>query len=309
MKIVFFILIFLGINAYSNVLPGSIKTVAKSNKIILSKPLINITKQDLLLNSKNDNIQNLFERALNENRINYLQYNNIRLYNNLEKGDELLLKCLKLINCNIQNFAENMQKSELHKHIAYNFPSISTVKLNKAVGNINENLMNKFFTSSKWTKIQGEIGNNGIDGLFVKKDSSGIIKDVLIVESKYNKSDLKGTNNGKQMTKQWISKKIEDLKNKYPENNDYVQIENYVNNGVYRAMLWNLKIENETLIFDLSKLNDKNGNIEKINLVGGEKFKINHSNNSYINMNNPENDFQKQIINWYKEELNSINLN
>jgi cysteinyl-tRNA synthetase len=53
-------------------------------------------------------------------------------------------------------------------------------------------------------------------------------------------------------------------------------------------------------------LNDKNGKVEKISLIGGEKFKINQSNNSYININNPENDFHRNIIEWYKKEFERI---
>lgn len=130
----------------------------------------------------------------------------------------------------------------------------------------------------------------------------------MIVESKYNKSGLNDTKNGQQMTKQWILKKVENLQKKYPDNNDYLQIEKFVNNDVYRSMLWNLKVENEKLIFDLVKVNDKSGKIEKVNLVGGEKFKINQLNNSFIEIKKPENQFQEKMINWYTEELNSIKL-
>ena len=110
------------------------------------------------------------------------------------------------------------------------------------------------------------------------------------------------------MTKQWILKKVENLQKRYPDNNDYLQIEKFVNNDVYRSMLWNLKVENEKLIFDLVKVNDKSGKIEKVNLVGGEKFKINQLNNSFIEIKKPENQFQEKMINWYTEELNSIKL-
>lgn len=269
---------------------------------------MNISQKEISFNSKNDNIQNLFELALNENRIGYEQFNIMSKYKSMEKGDILLLKCLKEIDCNVDKFVEIMQKSELHQKVAYKFPQISIGKLNQIVGTINENLMNKYFISSGWTKIEGEVGRNGIDGLFIKKNNEGIIKDLLIVESKYNKSGLQDTEYGQQMTKQWIVKKIKDLKQKYPNDNNYKQIEKFVDNDVYRSMLWNLKVENENLIFDLTKLNDKNGKIEKINLMGGEKFKINQSNNSFINISQPQNEFQKKIVSWYNEELNNINL-
>lgn len=296
------------INLYGNSISNIIRTSSGSDEVIFTKQLMNISQKEISFNSKNDNVQNLFELALNENRIGYEQFNIMSKYKSMEKGDILLLKCLKEIDCNVDKFVEIMQKSELHQKVAYKFPQISIGKLNQIVGTINENLMNKYFISSGWTKIEGEVGRNGIDGLFIKKNNEGIIKDLLIVESKYNKSGLQDTEYGQQMTKQWIVKKIKDLKQKYPNDNNYKQIEKFVDNDVYRSMLWNLKVENENLIFDLTKLNDKNGKIEKINLVGGEKFKINQSNNSFINISQPQNEFQKKIVSWYNEELNNINL-
>ena len=308
MNKILLIFISISIKLFANGFASSLKITSISHEAIYSKQIMNITPKDLSLNSKSDNIQNLLEKALNEDRITYSQFNNISLYNNLAKGDFLLLKCLKEINCDIENFAKIMQKSELHQKIASKFPQISIGKLNQLVGITNENLMNKYFVSSGWNKIEGEVGINGIDGLFIKKNKEGVIKDVLIVESKYNKSGLQDTENGQQMTKKWILKKIENLKQKYPNDTNYEQIEKFVNNDIYRAMLWNLKIENEKLIFDLSKVNDKFGKIEKVNLVGGEKFKINQLNNSFIDVNKPENLFQQKIVNWYKEELNNIKL-
>lgn len=295
-------------NFYANSVTNISKIASYSEEISLSKQIVNITQKELSLQTKSENIQNLFSTALNESRIKNDEFKYISVYNNFEKGDLLLLKCLKENDCNVGKFAEIMQKSELHQKIAYKYPQISIGKLNQLVGTLNENLMNRYFISSGWTKIEGEVGRNGIDGLFIKRNKEGIVKEVLIVESKYNKSGLQDTNNGKQMTKQWIQKKIENLQKEYPNNEDYKQIEQFVSNDIYRAMLWNLKVEDEKLIFDLSKLNDKFGNIEKVDLIGGEKFKINQSNNSFIDINKPENEFQEKIIDWYNKEINNINL-
>jgi hypothetical protein len=295
-------------NFYANSLTNISKIASYSEEISLSKQIVNITQKELSLQTKSENIQDLFSMALNESRIKNDEFKYISVYNNFERGDELLLKCLKETGCDIGKFADIMQKSELHQKIAYKYPQISIGKLNQLVGTLNENLMNRYFIYSGWTKIEGEVGRNGIDGLFIKRNKEGIVKEVLIVESKYNKSGLQDTNNGKQMTKQWIQKKIENLQKEYPNNEDYKQIEQFVSNDIYRAMLWNLKVEDEKLIFDLSKLNDKFGNIEKVDLIGGEKFKINQSNNSFIDINKPENEFQEKIIDWYNKEVNNINL-
>lgn len=32
-------------------------------------------------------------------------------------------------------------------------------------------------------KIEGEVGNNGIDGLFIKRNQDGIIKEVLLLKA------------------------------------------------------------------------------------------------------------------------------
>lgn len=58
--------------------------------------------------------------------------------------------------------------------------------------------MHKFYTNSGWIKIEGEVGRNGIDGLYYQK-KNGVIREVLVAESKWNKSRLgksgkKGTN-------------------------------------------------------------------------------------------------------------------
>jgi hypothetical protein len=285
---------------------GKVGMVSKDSLKV--KSLMQITQRDLTLYSKNDNIQTLFSKALNENRINYSAMKYMSSYKNFENGDILLLKCLKREGCDVAKFANIMNKSELHQKIAYRFPDVNIGKLNQLVGSINENLMNRYFLSSGWTKIEGEVGRNGIDGLFIKRTKDGSVKDVLIVESKYNKSGLQDTENGMQMTKQWIIKKIDNLKKKFPDNNDYNQIAKFVENDTYRSMLWNLKVENQKLIFDLSKITDKFENIEKTKLVGGEKFKINQSNNSFIDMNNPSNEFQQKVVTWYKQEMKMLNL-
>lgn len=291
---------------------NSLTLVGKTGRVLENgldvKSLMQITQKELTLYSKNENIQDLFSKALNENRINHSKMKYMSSYKNFENGDILLLKCLKREGCDVEKFANIMNKSELHQKIAYRFPDVNIGKLNQLVGSINENLMNRYFISSGWTKIEGEVGRNGIDGLFIKRTKDGFIKEVLIVESKYNKSGLQDTENGMQMTKQWIIKKIENLKNSYPDNNDYNQIAKFVENDTYRSMLWNLKVENQKLVFDLSKITDKFGNIEKTKLVGGEKFKINQSNNSFIDMNNPSNEFQQKVVTWYKQEMKMLNL-
>ena len=52
-------------------------------------------------------------------------------------------------------------------------------KLNIVNGYTTECVMNYFYTSSGWYKIEGEVGRNGLDGLYIKKEK-GIVRDVLV---------------------------------------------------------------------------------------------------------------------------------
>jgi len=60
------------------------------------------------------------------------------------------------------------------------------------------------------------------------------------------------------------------------------------------------------LNIELKKIipNQKDIGIE--NLKGSEKTKINYKNNFIIDMNNPINSFQREILKWYKEAINEI---
>lgn len=305
-----FILFILICNIYANSITAfkGLAGPLDAKNIIKSKPLVNITQKDLSLYSKTENIQNLQENALNSNRLKYSEIGNIEKFNSMDKGDILFIKCLKEKECNLETFLINLERSDLHRQIAIKNPSVNIGRLNKVIGNLNENLMNKYFISSKWTKIEGEVGNNGIDGLFIKRNQDGIIKDVLFVESKYNKSGLIKTNFGEQMSKEWLLKKVDNLKQKYPNNKDYIAIEKYINNGSYRSLLWNLKFENNHLIFDVSKLQDKSGKMIKEPLTGGEKLKINLQDNGNIDLKNPKNSFQENMSSIFKEELKGIEI-
>lgn len=272
------------------------------NLIAKAGRLSKVTQKSLTL-SKTDNIQNLVDLAIKENKIKFMdQCKYIERFKKIENGDKLLLKCLKNPTCDVENFSSLMNKSSLHVKIAAKYPTMTLGQINIKVGTINENIMNKYFQSTGWRKIEGEVGRNGIDGLFIKK-KSGVIVDILVVESKYNKSGLQHTQHGQQMTKQWVSKKIDDLIMQYPNNNDYVNIKKYVDNDIYRAMLWNMKTTDESLLISLKHIHDKSGKINKTNVVGNAKMKINFNGNQEINIKKPANDFHKKISSWYRDEL------
>jgi hypothetical protein len=116
-------------------------------------------------------------------------------------------------------------------------------KTNHINGYATECMMDKFFLyNDNWQKIEGEYGRNGIDGLYIKQKNN-IIKEVLITESKYNRSHLGYIKKGtiKQMSKEWILAKLKILQ-KYHKNSPYYkQLITHVKNNHYRARLFKLK--------------------------------------------------------------------
>ena len=313
MKIIAFLILLISIT-FANVLSSidNIATMSKGSKIINTSDKINLIGQVGLISkvtqkhlspSKVDNIQNLLNLAIKENKTTTIdQFKYITIFKKVENGDKLLLKCLKNTACNLNNFSDLMRKSQLHVQIANKYPYMNLAQINHKVGSINENIMNKYFQSVGWTKIEGEIGRNGIDGLYIKK-KNGIIVDVMVAESKYNKSGLATTKNGKQMSKEWVQKKITDLQNKYPNDKNYKDIQPFLDNNVYRATLWNLKTKDGKLLISLKKIHDKEGKVMASNIVGGQKMKINFNGNQEINIKKPNNEFHKKIVSWYKEEI------
>jgi len=130
-------------------------------------------------------------------------------------------------------------------------------KLNIVNGYAAECVMDYFYTNSKWIKIEGEVGRNGIDGLYIKKQN-GIVKDVLVVESKWNTSRLgrSGKNKlTKQMSQKWVLRTLKRLKN-FGTVNNYEVIEKFVMNNQYRARLFKLlPVGSDSIQIKLYKIN------------------------------------------------------
>ena len=109
-------------------------------------------------------------------------------------------------------------------------------RLNIVNGYSAECVMHKFYIESGWTQIEGEIGRNGIDGLYYKK-KNGIIREVLITESKWNKSRLGKSGKNKlikQMSQEWVIGTLNRLQ-KYRPMPEYAAIKKLVKYGQYRA--------------------------------------------------------------------------
>ncbi|MCB4761888.1 MAG: hypothetical protein LGB71_01695 [Sulfurovum sp.] len=119
--------------------------------------------------------------------------------------------------------------------------------------------MYQFYTQSGWVQVEGEIGRNGIDGLYYKK-KNGVIKDVLVAESKWNTSRLgrSGKNKAvKQMSKEWVLRTMNKLIHKMPST-IYFTLKSFIEHDQYRARLFRLKPKsNNTIQISIYKIKNK----------------------------------------------------
>lgn len=278
---------------------GAVKLLDDTPSVaIKSKSLSQLKRTHLLTQSKTDNISLIFEKARAEGRLSIAdQIKYAAKFKNLPNRDEILLACLKKEGCSLENAIKIASTSPLHNLVFIRSAPLSLTTANKLVGNVNEALMHKSFIRAGWKKINGEIGVNGIDGLYVKKNKSGVITDVLIAESKYNKSGLNKTANGKQMSKVWIKSHIEKLQAKYPDNKDYQSVKRFVDNDSYRSLVWNLKIDKGNMIFEVTKIHSKDGTIQKQKLLAGENINATYKKNQIISLSNPTNPYQMAMVN------------
>lgn len=199
------------------------------------------------------------------------------------------------------NLNKVLSKSQLHREVFLRLPDVGRVRakhIDNIVGKINESIMVKFFKSSGWERIEGEIGRNGIDGLFVKRDKHGNIIDVLIAEAKYNKSQLTNTNCGKQMSKVWLLCKIQELQKEYPNSKEYRQIEKFIKDDIYRAVVWNMTIKDNRMILSLKKIQSK----------GNRDVSLSVESIREIDLLSPKNSFEKRMTSLYESELKKVGV-
>lgn len=309
------LLVFTFILGFSNSIATTInivKTTSNTKNIRNFTSIKSVTKVSLRNNTKEDNIDNLLDMAEKEGKISLIDRIKLQSkYKNLKTGDEDLLHCLQHPKCDIKDFnkllsSNGIENNELHKKLAYNYPYLNSTQIIKKSGDITENMMNSYFRSSGWTKLEGEIGNKGIDGLFIKRNKKGEIIDVLVVESKYNKSSLMNRNSGKQMSKTWIIDNISKLEKQYPDNKSYKEIKILIEKDQYRARLWKMNLVDNKLYIQTQKVESNNSNIKLINLVGNEKTKVEYQGNQTIDLSNPKNNFHKNIIETFQNSIINI---
>lgn len=154
--------------------------------------------------------------------------------------------------------------------------------------------MHHFYTQNGWTQIEGEIGRNGIDGLYYKQKGD-TIREVLVAESKWNKAKLgrSGKNKAiKQMSQEWVLRTLNKLVEKL-QTQTYTTIQTFISHDQYRARLFRLIPVEENSI-QISIYSIKNKGFKVFEEVKDTQLKP-------ININNPGNSFEKEIVDAYNE--------
>jgi hypothetical protein len=178
-------------------------------------------------------------------------------------------------------------------------PASELMRDSKIQGRVNivngasaECVMHRFYTRSGWVQIEGEVGRNGIDGLYYKK-KHGEVREVLVAESKWNKAKLGRSGKDKlvrQMSQEWILKTLSRLQ-RYQPLPEYPRIRAVLKQGQYRARLF--------------KLVPLNGNrlqikIYKVRNKGLKHFDILVENHlPPITIDKPKNRFEADILESY----------
>ena len=126
----------------------------------------------------------------------------------------------------------------------------------KVKGDLGERMMDDFYISSGYEKVDCSVGDNGADGVYVTRNADGTIDNVIVSECKIDTAQLGRLDSGTgpyQGSKEYylreIDKKIEALERgpKTPETarqiKDLKQIRRKIANGDYRSRLFKMTCE------------------------------------------------------------------
>lgn len=167
-------------------------------------------------------------------------------------------------------------------------------RLNIINGKSAECVMHKFYTISGWVQIEGEIGCNGIDGLYYKKKGE-TVKEVLVSESKWNTSQLgrSGKNKAvKQMSQEWVLGTMDKLIKRNPSM-PYGTLKRFVTANQYRARIFRLKPLGSNKI-QIITYKVKNKGLKAFDEIMDTQLKP-------IDVNNPSNSFEIEMLQTYNE--------
>lgn len=250
------------------------------------------------------NINSLLQRAVDERRINDIERLALQQrYSAIPgRGDFALLECLKVQSCDLKQFpdlATAVGRNQLHLQHAARCVRCNKINIYKLSGNTIEGLMDSYYQRGGWTKLKGEIGNSGIDGLYYKLRSAGQVSDVLVTEAKFNQSILQETRSGTQLCKQWILDNLARLRNLESEDIKlYEQITDFVERDVYRAQLWRMNVDDDRLFIWREHVSSKGRTIVRWRIYGKPPW--NEGTEHVIDMLKPGSNFDRQILNDYE---------
>jgi hypothetical protein len=265
--------------------------------------LATLSRVELRYATKPQNIDGLLTLASTERRWNLDDVARLQAwerYNAITEGDLLLLRCLKEPRCDPIRCAEIARLSDLHREVVLRQPASNLGQVNQAVGDISEQVMVRHFESTGWTRIEGQVGRSGIDGLFVKRNPEGVVREVLAVESKYNTSALQPTNHGQQMSRDWLEKKLSSLRERQPDETTYRRVAELVGAGYYRARLWTMRVERGEIRIDLQRVRSASDKVDQLVEDPGTRVSVPPS---VIRLAAPANSFEKTIADAYEQAL------
>lgn len=265
-----------------------------------------LSRAELKYATKIENIDGMLTLASAERRWNLdetLKLQAWERYNAIPDGDLLLLHCLKEPKCEPLAYADIARLSDLHREVLLRQPARNLTQVNQAVGDISEQVMIRHFESTGWTRIEGQVGRSGIDGLFVKRNADGVVREVLAVESKYNTSALQPTNHGQQMSREWVAKKLQNLRERQPDEATYRNVEELVNGGYYRARLWTMRVDKGEIQIDLQRVRSASDKVDE--LIGDPGTRVSVP-PEVIRISAPRNSFEKTIADAYQQALRGL---
>lgn len=167
-------------------------------------------------------------------------------------------------------------------------------RLNIVNGASAECVMHHFYTQTGWIQIEGEIGRNGIDGLYYKKRGN-TIREVLVAESKWNTSRLSGSGKNKavrQMSQEWVLRTLDKLVKKL-HIKTYSTIQEFIKHDQYRARIFRLKPVGDSSI-QITTYAIKNKGFKLFDEIKAVQLKP-------IDINKPVNSFEEGIVTAYNE--------
>jgi hypothetical protein len=299
-------------------------TVTKLSQSLRGVSLFKMTPAMLGQYSKNEQVGFLIERARQTGKVSvgrslWLQ----KQFSAMPDGEKILLNCLKGSKCNPENAAKrvdayksingafpNLQvasmisKDDLYYRLAIKNPNLTQTQLKLKAGSVAENLMDKNFNKSGWVKLEGEVGRNGFDGLYVILDKRDNVIKSMIVESKYGDAVLKSTVDGSlQMSKQWSLKKVDALLKKYPNDHKYKQVREHILKDSSKYRIYRLKVNDNKLHQSIEKITPQEKSVSISKLSGADKYNANYSENSIIDLALPKGNYQKGILESYNKSF------